>query len=129
MRLLLDTQALIRAGVSGSAPNLPARSAKALADGKNELFVSVISIVEVNLLVKKKRLAIDRAHIEAGLAKFRVRVLPLSANHVYRLFRLPDHHRDPFDRMIISVALEEDMHLVGGDLQFPKYTGLKVLWD
>jgi hypothetical protein len=31
--------------------------------------------------------------------------------------------------MIISVALEEDMHLVGGDLQFPKYTGLKVLWD
>ena len=128
MKLLLDTQALIQAGLPGAPPSLPARSAKALADSNNELFVSVISIAELNMLVRKGRLAIEPKEIQNGLAKFRVRIMPLSADHVFRLFQLPEHHRDPFDRMIIATAIDEDMHLVGGDEQFRKYKGLKVIW-
>lgn len=38
------------------------------------------------------------------------------------------HHRDPFDRMIISQALSEQLTVIGKDDNFDKYQGLKLLW-
>jgi PIN domain nuclease of toxin-antitoxin system len=47
---------------------------------------------------------------------------------VYKLFGLPQHHRDPFDRMLIATALAEDIPVVTSDRRFKDYRGLRVIW-
>jgi PIN domain nuclease of toxin-antitoxin system len=48
-----------------------------------------------------------------------------------RLATLPDHHNDPFDRMIIAQAIQEKLTCVASDERFPSYksSGLQVLWQ
>jgi PIN domain nuclease of toxin-antitoxin system len=53
---------------------------------------------------------------------------PLRKHHADRLFELPPHHKDPFDRMIIATALSDDLMVISRDAQFRKYKGLKVIW-
>jgi PIN domain nuclease of toxin-antitoxin system len=55
-------------------------------------------------------------------------MLPFTPQHAYRLFSLPLHHRDPFDRMLIATALAEEIPLIGSDRLFKMYKGLKVIW-
>jgi PIN domain nuclease of toxin-antitoxin system len=55
-------------------------------------------------------------------------VIAFEPPHAYRLFSLPMHHGDPFDRMIIATALVEDVPLIGGDRQFAHYKGLQAIW-
>jgi len=64
----------------------------------------------------------------AGVADLRLRVLPYSAEHALRLFDLPTHHADPFDRQIIAQALAENIAVVTPDEAFLSYEGLKVVW-
>jgi PIN domain nuclease of toxin-antitoxin system len=58
-----------------------------------------------------------------------VTILPVSAQHALRIFRLPPHHRDPFDRAIIATALVESVPLLGADRLFRDYAGLTVIWS
>ncbi|MGA8028482.1 MAG: PIN domain-containing protein [Bryobacteraceae bacterium] len=53
---------------------------------------------------------------------------PLRQHHANRLFELPLHHKDPFDRLIISTALSDDLPVISRDEQFRKYKGLRVVW-
>ena len=48
-------------------------------------------------------------------------LLPISFSHTSRQNKLPLHHRDPFDRILISQALEEEMHLITKDSVFDLY--------
>jgi PIN domain nuclease of toxin-antitoxin system len=54
-------------------------------------------------------------------------VIPFDPDHALRLYGLPPHHRDPFDRPLIGTALAADIPLIGSDRQFKKYKGLKVI--
>jgi len=45
-----------------------------------------------------------------------------------RLFDLPLHHTDPFDRQIVAQALAEDIPVVTADEAFRRYSGIKVIW-
>ena len=54
-------------------------------------------------------------------------LLPIQNEHIYNLVNLPLHHRDPFDRLLISQAMVEDMTVVTIDPKFSEY-GIKVLW-
>ena len=63
-----------------------------------------------------------------GVADRRLRVLPYSEEHAFRLFDLPTHHPDPFDRHIIAQALVEHVPVVTPDHSFTLYEGLKVVW-
>jgi len=47
--------------------------------------------------------------------------------HTYRLSRLPPHHRDPFDRLLISQAQEEDIPILSADGIFKEYD-VDVIW-
>jgi PIN domain nuclease of toxin-antitoxin system len=129
MRILLDTQAFLYMAFKSQQGKFPTRAAKELRDQSNEFFVSVATVFEVEILTRKGRINLTQAQIQAGVAISGVTLLPFEPRHAFRTFSLPAHHPDPFDRMIIATALVEDMHLVGGDRQFPKYKGLKLLWD
>jgi PIN domain nuclease of toxin-antitoxin system len=55
------------------------------------------------------------------------RQLVLSQEHAVRLAYLPRIHNDPFDRLLISQAIVEDLTLISSDSVFPRYTDLKLL--
>ena len=54
-------------------------------------------------------------------------VLPLLPTHVFQLENMPLHHRDPFDRMLLAQAIEEDLPIVSADKKFRMYP-VEVLW-
>ena len=55
------------------------------------------------------------------------RMLDIQIGHVGRVETLASHHGDPFDRLLIAQALEEDLHVVTADPIFRKY-GVKRVW-
>jgi len=63
-----------------------------------------------------------------GLEDLEMRVLPYSREHGLRLFGLPWHHADPFDRQILAQAFVEDIPIVTSDEVFERYPGVRVIW-
>jgi PIN domain nuclease of toxin-antitoxin system len=126
MRLILDTVTFIWAVSSPERLSRAAASALRKATAVRE--VSVVSLTEIAVKQSRGKLTFGKADVMAGVADLRVRVLPYAVEHAYRLFDLPTHHADPFDRQIIAQALVENVSVVTPDESFKLYEGLKVLW-
>jgi len=126
LRLLLDTAILIFAV---EAPDrLSRRAAAALKSPENVRELSSISLAEIAVKSNLGKLSISGPLARQALDDLDVRVLPFTSDHAFRLFELPAHHRDPFDRQIIAQALSEDIAVVTPDRQFSSYKGLKLIW-
>lgn len=126
MRLILDTVTFIWAV---STPERLSRAAmSALQKGTAVREISVISLTELAVKQTRGQLTLSKADTTAGIVDLRLQVLPYSAEHAFRLFDVPTHHADPFDRQIIAQALVEDVAVVTPDEAFRLYQGLKVVW-
>jgi PIN domain nuclease of toxin-antitoxin system len=126
VRLLLDTAVLIFAV---EAPDrLSRRAIAALKNPENVRELSSISLAEIAVKSSLGKLSISAPIARQALDDLDVRVLPFTSDHAFRLFELPVHHRDPFDRQIIGQALSEDIAVVTPDRQFSSYKGLKLIW-
>jgi PIN domain nuclease of toxin-antitoxin system len=126
MRLILDTVTFIWAV---STPERLSREAlSALRKGTAVREISVVSLTEIAIKQTRAKLTFGKADAMAGVADLRLRVLPFAADHAFRLFDLPTHHADPFDRQIIAQALVENIPVVTPDEAFNLYEGLKVVW-
>jgi PIN domain nuclease of toxin-antitoxin system len=126
VRLLLDTAVLVFA--VESPEHLSKRAAAALRNPENILELSAISLSELAVKASIGKLAISEAVARQAVKDLDIRVLPYTAEHALRLFDLPLHHSDPFDRQIIAQALSEKIPLVTPDQKFGLYDGLKVIW-
>ena len=126
MRYLLDSQCLYAAAFAPS--ELSPAAAAALSDPASECFVSPVSLYELELKKALGKLAYpDVADWTTLLARNAYEVLPLSTGHSVHAARLPMHHRDPWDRLLIAQAMIEALVLLGGDRQFAAY-GVPVVW-
>jgi PIN domain nuclease of toxin-antitoxin system len=128
MRLLLDTHTFLWL-VEGN-PSLSKPAQAALADLANELFLSVASVWELAIKTGNKRLALNvplPAFVARWAATYQLDLLPIQTPHALAVAGLPDHHKDPFDRILIAQALVEGMTLVTADAKFTPY-GVPVLW-
>jgi len=126
MRLILDTVTFIWAV---STPERLSRAAmSALRRGTAVREISVVSLTEIAVKQTRGKHTFGEADARAGVADLRLRVLPYAAEHAFRLFDLPTHHADPFDRQIIAQALVENVPVVTPDEAFNLYEGLKVIW-
>ena len=90
--------------------------------------ISVISLSEIAIKQARGKLTFDKDDLMKGISDLRLRVLPYTAEHAFRLFDLPLHHSDPFDRQIIAQGLAENISVVTCDENFRQYKGLKVIW-
>ncbi len=126
MRLLLDTVVLIYA--VESPERLSKRAASALESPANILELSSISLAEIAIKSSLGKLELSESSLRQALIDLDVRVLPYSGEHALRMFELPNHHRDPFDRQLIAQALSENIPIVTSDELFERYKGLRVIW-
>lgn len=127
MTLLLDTHAFLWF-VAGD-PRLGARARRALGDPAANPLLSIASVWEMAIKSSLARLTLPAPVAEYVAEKLRsnLRLLPLELAHVSRVERLPFHHQDPFDRVLIAQALTEDVAVITRDRQFRKY-GVKTIW-
>ena len=127
VRLLLDTEALLVIDAKG-LDGLGKESRLLVADPDNDLLLSSVSITEIAIKASIGKLQVT-ANIVTEIANdLQLTIINYEPRHANRLFSLPLHHRDPFDRMLIATALLEQYPLVSSDSEFRKYDGLKVIW-
>jgi PIN domain nuclease of toxin-antitoxin system len=101
------------------------------SDPENEIVVSPVSIWEllVKHQIRKLEMPTPLPHLLATLREERnIRSAPLTEAAAMRMQTLPPLHRDPFDRMLICAALDEDMTLLTPDSQIWAYP-VRTLWS
>lgn len=126
MRVLLDTVTFLW---SVKEPERVSKKAMAiLAEPETEREISAVSLSEMAIKWVIGKLGISRSEVEQGVADLELRVLPFNGVHAYRMFVLPMHHTDPFDRQIIAQAMVEEIPVVTADRVFGAYKGLQVIW-
>jgi len=86
----------------------------------NEVFLSAMSIAELMIKSSIGKINIEFDPIEMA-KKMQIDVLDFSGTHAMALGKLPFHHKDPFDRMIIVQALINKVALMSDDSKFFKY--------
>lgn len=128
MRLLLDTHSFL--WWCADAPQLTRRVRRAVADGGNDVFVSAVNGWEIAIKSRLGKLSLptrpDR-FMRDMLARHAFGVLPITLRHALGEHDLPEHHSDPFDRLLVSQALVEGLTLVTNDERIRKY-GAEILW-
>jgi len=123
MRLLLDTHVAIWA-VLGD-PRLTPEAARLLEDDANEVFVSAVTFWEIAIKRRMARRAtLMPVSCDQALEAFRAarfEFLAITPDHAAAVEKLPMHHRDPFDHLLLAQALTEPMRLVTHDAWLASY--------
>ena len=128
MKILADTHTFL--WFVTDAPQLSAKAKTILEAPDTERFFSLASVWELAIktglgkLTLRKRL---EEFLPEQLAANRFALLNIAAEHAFRVARLPLHHRDPFDRMLVAQCLAENLPLVSSDAALDAY-GIKRLW-
>jgi PIN domain nuclease of toxin-antitoxin system len=128
MKVLLDTHAFLWAITDD--PQLSERARNILESGRNELFVSVVSLWEILVKVQIAKLPLPRPvgrYLQQQLATATMQVLPVTFSHVLQLEQLPLHHRDPFDRFLVAQSIDEDLAILTADPALKSYPA-KLIW-
>jgi PIN domain nuclease of toxin-antitoxin system len=128
VRALLDTHTFI--WWANADPALGVAASEALSDAANEIYLSAVTPWEMAI-----KIALGKLTLSVPLSTFvpfQVSLygfIPLLVNydHAYRVGTLPLHHGDPFDRLLIAQAMEENLVLITCDGKFGPY-GVPTLW-
>lgn len=115
---LLDTQVYLW-WLAGD-PRLTQNAQKILKNPDFPAYLSVASVWEIVIKQAKGKLQLSK-DLEWIINKSNFRILSIELPHVLHLKQLPDYHRDPFDRILISQALSEKFTLITGDAKIWQY--------
>jgi len=122
-RLLLDTHVFL--WWRGEPDRLKEEARRAIGEAE-VVFVSVASAWEAAIKMSIGRLRLP-GDMESGVKDSGSEKLPITLSHAERVIRLPHHHRDPFDRMLVAQAITEDLTLVSHDRRLRVYEA-QMLW-
>lgn len=127
MELLLDTHAFIWF-VNGDKL-LPDNVKDEIRDISNKCFISIASLWEIAIKTSlgKLELKADFNKIGEILSLNDIEILPITFGHIQKLLKLKYHHRDPFDRIIISQGIADKLTVLTKDENFKKYR-VKIMW-
>jgi PIN domain nuclease of toxin-antitoxin system len=127
MKAILDTHAFLW-GISGD--RRMSQKARDLFVGPSDLFLSIASIWEILIKVQLRKLSLPEPtgpYVIEKLADNRIETLPIELDHLLAFEGLALHHRDPFDRMLIAQALQENLPIITADRHFSRYS-VEVVW-
>jgi len=124
VRLLLDTNALL--WWRYEPPRLPARASDQIRDPDNDIVISVASLWEIAIKRGLGKLQFLE-DFEEVMADEEFDLLAVTYNHLRVLGELPLHHRDPFDRLLISQSLAERIPIITSDRAFAAYS-VEIVW-
>lgn len=128
MRLLLDTCVFLWAIEGGRSISTAAR--EAMRDADNDVYLSAVSTWEIAVKHGLGKLSLPAppwSYIPVQRSSRGIDPLPLDETAALHVARLPDIHRDPFDRMLVAQALVGDLVIVTPDAEIARYP-VRTLW-
>lgn len=127
MKTLLDTHALLWL-ISGDE-RLSSRAKEVFSDRKNSLYFSAAGFWEICIKLSLGKLYLEPGWLEVirdEMSTNGIHWLPVEMSHCVELTKLPFHHRDPFDRMLVAQAIVENMQLLSCDSRLSNYGIIRV---
>ena len=128
MRLLLDTHTFLWF-IEGNL-NLSDVARDLIEDQANQRFLSVASLWEMSIKVSIGKLELGMTFTELVKREVygnAIELLEIQPEHLDELAKLPFHHKDPFDRLMIAQSLAEGIPIVTKDAAFRSYP-VSLLW-
>lgn len=122
MKLLLDTHIWLWMQVAPGRLN--ENAIDLISDTANELYLSAASSWEIAIKYALGRLPLPTPpaeYVASRMLRSGTSGMPVEHRHALHVASLPEHHRDPFDRLLIAQAQLERAHLVSSDSQLARY--------
>ena len=129
MKYLLDT--VVWLWSVGAIEKINREALAILENGDQELYFSAASAWEIGIKTRLGKYRLPEApgrYLPKRLAAQGIRSLPVSQSHALRVYDLPLHHHDPFDRLLVAQALEEEMVILTADRAFELYP-VDMIWS
>ncbi len=123
MNYILDTHVFLWYILSDN--NLSQKHLEIIQNTQNTIYLSVASVWEVTVKQNIGKLELPEKaafYLPQQRIKHKILSLPISEDTIKQLHTLPDFHKDPFDRMIICQALENDFTILSADGLIKKYS-------
>ena len=128
MKYLIDTHTLL--WIVTKNQKLSEKAKKFYLKRENIIFFSLASIWEMSIKISLKKLSIEeplKDFIQNHIKGNDIKILNIGVQHILSLENLPYHHRDPFDRLIISQSMNENIPILSSDKVFDLYP-IKRIW-
>jgi len=128
MRYLLDTHTFLWWNMDDA--QLSSLAKELIADGNNEIFLSAASAWEIAIKTARGRLTLPEdptRYVSNRLSLHGFQALPVQIHHAVQVYKLPLHHSDPFDRLLIAQSQIESMSMISLDIEIRKYE-VEVIW-
>jgi PIN domain nuclease of toxin-antitoxin system len=128
MNLLLDTHVFI--WLLEDESRVPPDALRECENPENQLHLSIASVWEMQIKVAAGKLVFKRPLaeiVEQQKNENGISILPISLAHIWQLAKLPVHHNDPFDRMLVAQATADKLTLVTADRHMARYP-VELLW-
>jgi PIN domain nuclease of toxin-antitoxin system len=128
MKALLDTHTFLWWNLD--AEQLSEQVYAFISDGRNEVFFSAASSWEIAIKYANGRLELPEPpdiYIPSRLTLHRFMALPIQLSHTTHVYKLPDIHQDPFDRLLIVQSQIENLPLLTADPEIGRYS-VPTIW-
>ena len=128
MNVLLDACALLALG--GQAGRMSTRAMKTLGDAP-VAYCPITTCWEIAIKVASGKIHLSispELWIREMKVRYNLEEMPLALNAACAAAALPFIHRDPFDRILVALALAHSLPILTSDRTIPKYPGIKTLW-
>ncbi|MBN1121825.1 MAG: type II toxin-antitoxin system VapC family toxin [Anaerolineae bacterium] len=128
MQLLFDTHTFI--WWDSDPGSLSQNVLDLCTNPNNTLIVSTVSLWEIQIKHQLGKLSLNRPLpeiVQNQQERNEISILPIRPGHIYELEKLPDHHHDPFDRLLVAQAQVEQCVLLSKDPKVAAYP-VQVLW-
>jgi len=128
MNVLLDTHAFLWLATGDDRLSETAR--KTFLNQKNSLFFSAASYWEICIKMSLGKISLKTGWFQTIQNEMKINAiqwLPIEMTHCAKVIKLPFHHRDPFDRMLVAQAITEKMQLLSRDSRLSAYS-IKRIW-
>jgi len=128
MKILLDTHTFL--WWITQDPRLSTDAREIIGYGENEVFISAATGWEIAIKTQLGRLKLPGEPQDFVISQLKVNTmvsLPIEMRHALHISKLPNYHRDPFDRILVAQAQLENLPILSADPDIKKYD-VKVIW-
>ena len=118
---VIDTHALI--WFAEGSDKLSLLATAEMDNKNNSKFISIATLWEIVIKSSKEKLELKQSFTELNyfLLINNIQIINLEINHLNTLLKLPHYHGDPFDGLLISQAISEDLTIISTDKHFKSY--------
>ena len=127
MKYLIDTKILIWILIDTN--KIPSNILDLIKKKENEIYLSLVSIWEIAIKISigKLILPFELNNIIQEINELNINIIEIKPEHLIKTAELPFVHKDPFDRLIISKSIIENLPIITSDNNFKNYN-VNLIW-